>query len=156
MQLNIFSQKDAVFKSNQDESIDPNILAIDKLDTELERYFQKKIIIYSNLNRKIVSFQGNKNKAQYRWFKYKEFFSSDLVKYLIYLQNDLDIKTVFDPFAGIGTTLFACSQLGIDSEGIELLPVGQEVIEVRQLLNNFSKNDFSRLAFWKQVTKKKK
>ena len=149
MQLNIFFQKDAVSESNKDESIAPNILAIDKLDIDKTSYFQKKIIIDSNLNRKIVSFQGNKDKPQYRWFKYKESFSFDLVKYLIYSQNDLDIKSVLDPFAGIGTTLFACSQLGIDSDGIELLPIGKEVIESRQLLNCFNKNDFLRLTFWK-------
>ena len=34
-----------------------------------------------NLNRKVVSFQANKDEPIYRWFKYKEGFSSTLVKY---------------------------------------------------------------------------
>lgn len=153
LQLNIFNQNNRLYEyiseASNDKNIDPNLLEINKLDTELEIYFRKKIVIDNNLNRKIVSFQGNKDKAQYRWFKYKEAFSSDLVEYLLHLQDNLSIKKVFDPFAGIGTTLFACSKLGIDSDGIELLPIGKEVIEVRQLLNDFNENDFSRLAFWK-------
>ena len=36
-----------------------------------------------NLSRKVVSFQANKDEPIYRWFKYKEGFSSALVKYFL-------------------------------------------------------------------------
>ncbi len=39
------------------------------------------LITSYNLNRKVVSFQANKDEPVYRWFKYKEGFSSKLVKY---------------------------------------------------------------------------
>ena len=85
----------------------------------------------TRLNLQLVSFQANKNKPAYRWFKYKEGFSEALVHYLI---NILGIEQgrLLDPFAGTGTTLFTASECGIDSVGIELLPVGCEIIEVRQ------------------------
>jgi hypothetical protein len=48
-------------------------LLFDRLADRLEIAF--------NLNRKVVSFQANKEEPIYRWFKYKEGFSSALVKY---------------------------------------------------------------------------
>ena len=136
-------------KFNEEENINPDIFAINQIDAEIKNNFKEKIVVDPNLNRKIVSFQGNKKKAQYRLFKYKEAFSADLIKYLLQIQKKSDIKTVLDPFAGVGTTLFACNQLNIDSEGIELLPIGQEIIEVRKLLNSLDKDDLSRLTYWK-------
>lgn len=41
---------------------------------------------------------------------------------------------MLNPFAGIGTTLFAASEQGIPADGIELLPIGQEIIQARRLL----------------------
>lgn len=86
-----------------------------------------------NLNRQLVSFQANKEESIYRWFKYKEGFSSGLVKYFLTKYSNKPGK-VLDPFAGVGTTLFAGQALGWESYGIELLPVGTFVMEARQAL----------------------
>lgn len=88
-----------------------------------------------NLSRKVVSFQANKDEPVYRWFKYKEGFSSALVKYFL---TEYGIKPgrLLDPFAGAGTTLFAGQELGWQSYGIELLPVGSFVMKTREALNN--------------------
>ena len=40
---------------------------------------------------------------------------------------------ILDPFAGAGTALFVCSSLGYDSEGVELLPIGQKIIQANVL-----------------------
>jgi hypothetical protein len=108
--------------------------ALDVIETgnsALERRFADKLRINPRLSRQLVSFQANKNRPAYRWFKYKEGFSEALVHYLM---DTLDLSTgkILDPFAGTGTTLFAASGCGLSSVGIELLPVGYEIIEVRK------------------------
>ena len=88
-----------------------------------------------HLNRKVVSFQANKDEPVYRWFKYKEGFSSTLVKYFL-TEYSPKHGRVLDPFAGTGTTLFAGQELGWESYGIELLPVGAFVMQTREALND--------------------
>ncbi|WP_059369692.1 DNA methyltransferase [Treponema endosymbiont of Eucomonympha sp.] len=131
---------------------DGNLLAeIDGLDSRLKEKYDSVLSIDTALNRKIVSFQANKTIPFYRWYKYKEGFSVSLLNHYF---SKFDIKpgeVVLDPFAGSGTSLFAASDLGIDSIGIELLPIGQELIKARNLLqNNFSDAEFNRLLFWKE------
>src|SRR5690606_36758367 len=86
-----------------------------------------------NLSRKVVSFQANKVEPIYRWFKYKEGFSSTLVKYFLSEYGRKEGK-VLDPFAGAGTTLFDGQELACDSYGIALLPVCAFVVKTRQAL----------------------
>lgn len=114
--------------------------------------FANKLEIAYNLNRKIVSFQANKDEPIYRWFKYKEGFSSALVKYFL-SEYASKTGTVLDPFAGAGTTLFGAQELGWDSFGIELLPVGSFVIQTRQALNALNLTDFKRIVkrLWTEI-----
>ena len=95
--------------------------------------FNDKLSEDKFLTRQLVSFQANKNKPQYRWFKYKEGFSANLVKYYIEKFN-LQEKRVLDPFAGSGTALFVASEYGCPSTGIELLPVGTYVMRHKTTL----------------------
>jgi DNA modification methylase len=106
--------------------------AIQEHNTALEARFADKLRVNPHLNRRLVSFQANKNKPGYRWFKYKESFSEALVQHLLD-HLSLDEGHILDPFAGAGTTLFAASERGLNATGIELLPVGCEIIEVRKL-----------------------
>lgn len=85
------------------------------------------------LNRRLVSFQANKKEPSFRWYKYKEAFSAALVHYFI-KNFDLAEKRILDPFAGVGTTLFASSEFGCQSVGIELLPIGQKIIEAKKTI----------------------
>jgi DNA modification methylase len=103
---------------------------IHQLDSELEQHFQAKFRIEKALSRSLVSFQANKNRLSYRWYKYKEAFSATLVEYLLHLYQIQD-GWLLDPFAGSGTALFAAQAAGLDAEGIELLPIGQQIISTR-------------------------
>lgn len=110
-----------------------NLTLIQTNNETLESRFANKLKINRLLNRRLVSFQANRNKPAYRWFKYKEGFSEPLIQYLLD-HLGLESGRVVDPFAGTGTALFVASERGIDTVGIELLPVGCEVMEVRKLI----------------------
>ena len=87
--------------------------------------------INTDLDRRLVSFQANKNKSVYRLFKYKEGFSAALVDYFIdYMEVD---GPILDPFSGTGTTSIVSSSRGLKSVGVELLPVGDLVAKTRSL-----------------------
>ena len=53
------------------------------LDAELTENFKTQFSVSPFLSRKIVSFQGNKDKPAYSWYKYKEAFSAGLVEYFL-------------------------------------------------------------------------
>lgn len=92
--------------------------------------FRDRVIYNSDLDRKLVSFQANKQLPFYNWFKYKEGFSCQLVQYL--LQKLMPQPGVLlDPFAGAGSALFAAQELGWKTQGIEVLPVGIYAMKAR-------------------------
>jgi hypothetical protein len=95
-----------------------------------------------------VSFQANKNRSSYRWFKYKEAFSATLVEKLLQDRGIFD-GHILDPFAGSGTALFAANAIGLDTTGIELLPIGVEIMAARQSLKEFTFDDFAVLDRWR-------
>ena len=119
------------------------------LDAELAKDFKTQFSVAPFLSRKIVSFQGNKGKPAYSWYKYKEAFSAGLVAYFLGSYVGRVSGKVLDPFAGIGTTLFAASAQGIPADGIELLPIGQEIIRARLLSEReLTSNDLATLEYW--------
>jgi len=130
------------------EDTEKYIKNIYSLDEKLSDYFRKIIKIDNNLTRRLVSFQANKKLSAYRWYKYKEAFSASLVKHFI-SECNIPKGIIFDPFAGSGTTLFASSEAGYNSVGIELLPVGQQIINNRIVAQNLDQNDINRIKFWK-------
>lgn len=113
---------------------------VDLIPTERQLLFSRmadRLETAYNLNRQIVSFQANKDEPIYRWFKYKEGFSSTLVKYFL-TEYAKKSGNLLDPFAGAGTTLFAGQELGWKSYGIEILPVGIFVMETREALKDIN------------------
>lgn len=106
---------------------------INQLDKNLEQIFSDKLEVCKDLSRVLVSFQGNKSRPSYRWYKYKEGFSASLIDYFLN-ENDLNSGTILDPFAGSGTTLFVSSERGLQAEGIEILPICQQLIKKREIL----------------------
>jgi DNA modification methylase len=123
--------------------------------SEREKLFERladRLETAYNLSRKVVSFQANKEEPIYRWFKYKEGFSSALVKYFL-TEYSPKVGKVLDPFAGAGTTLFAGQELGWESFGIELLPVGTFVMQTRQALNKIDIEKFRLISkkMWLEI-----
>ncbi|NUO07497.1 MAG: site-specific DNA-methyltransferase [Candidatus Brocadia sp.] len=121
---------------------------VEHLDQELYHYFKNKFHRDPSLSRSIVSFQANKSREVYRWYKFKEAFSASLVKYLLEKYNIVN-DVILDPFAGSGTALFAAIAKGINADGIELLLIGQQIINTKKILMlEFTKDDFTTLKRW--------
>jgi len=121
---------------------------INHLDKQLHDHFQAKFLVQPLLTRLLVSFQANKTRPIYRWYKYKEAFSASLVE-LLFQKYGLNQGKILDPFAGSGTALFAASDWGLDADGIELLPIGQQIIETKKILDmEFMSDDLARLKTW--------
>lgn len=60
---------------------------IERLDRQLAQTLEGTFVRHAALNRSLVSFQANKDKPVYRWYKYKEGFSASLIGYLLRLHN---------------------------------------------------------------------
>jgi DNA modification methylase len=126
----------------------PAFVEINQLDQSLQQHFNGRLVVHSSLTRPLVSFQANKTRPVYRWYKYKEAFSASLVEYFLQKYKITEGK-LLDPFAGSGTTLFAASAMGVNAEGIELLPIGQQIIATKQLIESgFTPDDFDDLQRW--------
>lgn len=121
---------------------------IEALDRKLSQHFHGKLKVQPTLTRQLVSFQANKSRHTYRWYKFKEAFSASLIESLLINYGIISGK-VLDPFAGSGTALFAANEAGIDADGIELLPIGQQIILARMCLEReFPAKDFATLKRW--------
>lgn len=101
--------------------------------------FKDRLQTAHHLDRKTVSFQANKTQPVYRWFKYKEGFSSALVKHFLSEYSSKPGR-LLDPFAGSGTSLFAGQELGWETHGIELLPVGAFAVNARHAIEHVDQN----------------
>jgi DNA modification methylase len=135
------------------------VLQTTATDSERKKLFlkyQDRIEIDPKLDRTLVSFQANKQEALFRWFKYKEGFSKRLVKYFLSKYHPSS-GHVLDPFAGAGATLFAAKELGWQSTGIELLPVGIFAIKARLASEKIDINEFADAisSFWKTFDENK-
>lgn len=115
-------------------------LRAEHLIEDIEGQYQSVTEVNRDLNRLLVSFQANKKKPIYRWFKYKEGFSKPFLDYVFEHSNIKTGGVVLDPFAGSGSTCFAANERGLYSIGVELLPVGCHFIRVRELLHRVGMN----------------
>lgn len=148
----IHNGKPACVAASTSERRSADLKSMDELNEKFEERYESKFATENALNRGLVSFQANKSLAVYRWYKYKEAFSAGLVEFLLH-RYGLREGVMLDPFAGSGTALFASSALGLSAEGIELLPIGQRIIAVRQLVEQgFTDTDVRTLLRWAEAS----
>ncbi|MCL4252187.1 MAG: site-specific DNA-methyltransferase [Anaerolineae bacterium] len=120
--------------------------------TTLEARFNNKLVMNPRLNRQLVSFQANKNKPRYRWFKYKEGFSEALIHYVLDVLK-LSHGHILDPFAGVGTSAFVALERGLNATAIELLPVGYETMQIYDTIQRADKHRLREVIHrWIQTT----
>ncbi len=100
-----------------------------KLETVLENLSNDEIIMSKPEFANLVNFSDYKDHPIHRWFKYREGYSTSLIKTL--LARKKNQTRVLDPFCGSGTTLIASNELGIDSVGFDINPLATFVSEVK-------------------------
>ena len=87
--------------------------------------FGDRITVNRDLSRRLVSWQSNRDAPGFRWFKFKEGFSVELVRYLMgFLPRQ---GRLLDPFAGTAAAPVTASAQGWQGIGVEILPVGVRV-----------------------------
>jgi DNA modification methylase len=108
--------------------------------------FEQKLIVNPVLTRRLVSFQASKTAPFYRWLKYKEAFSPELVDYVYDAVQGTSHKPlqVLDPFAGTGTALTRACARGWQATGIELMPVGTHALKARFLADRVKADSFEK------------
>ena len=89
-------------------------------------YEEKFNVIYPESNNatyvSLMNYSDEMDKPFQRWYRYKEGYSTELVKAIIKEYNANPEGTILDPFMGSGTTLLAASKLGLKSIGFEVNP----------------------------------
>ncbi len=108
--------------------------------------YADKLAINTELSRALVSFQANKTQPVYRWFKYKEAFSTEFAQWILakFRPRTTRVPIVLDPFAGGGTTLHTAAKRGWQSIGIELLSPAVAAIQARTLATQIDVDRFNR------------
>jgi site-specific DNA-methyltransferase (cytosine-N4-specific) len=103
-------------------------------------------------NRRLVSYQANKQARLHNWLKYKEGFSAQLVEVLL---NKFGIgpgQKVLEPFAGSATTLLVAKGLGVDATGIEILPVCHLAWEAKSCYRDYDLAELRQALNWIRTT----
>lgn len=95
-------------------------------------------------NRKLVSYQANKNQSIHNWIRYKEGFSSELVQNLIKEFGLAKGNIILDPFLGSGTTSLTAKMLGINSIGIDILPISHIAFEAKSFIFEYNLEELDR------------
>ena len=89
-------------------------------DCENRYRFENETKLFADL----VNFSTAKNQPYQRWVRYREGYSTILVKELI-KRTQIDSEKMFiaDPMMGAGSTLIAAKSLGFDTLGIDVNPI---------------------------------
>ena len=101
-----------------------------------------------------VTYKLNKGVPPYDWFSYKQGFSHSLVQKILHLIDSSPGDVVLDPFCGVGTTLLAAQEYGLNYVGFDISPLPVFVSQVK--LQNNSQAKFQNncnLAQLKEIRK---
>ncbi len=118
----------------------------------LELKYASRLTPTNEFNRKLVSYQANKQARLHSWLKYKEGFSAQLVENLLVKFGVHPGQRVLDPFAGSATTLLVAKEAGIDAVGIEILPVCHLTWEAKSHYREYDLAELRQVLKWTQET----
>ena len=96
-----------------------------------KRLLKKHINGIGKISARDITFAGSKTVPFQRWYPYIEGYSPDYIKALIRNYSLESCKTIYDPFVGTGTTIFAAYPFGIKTIYSEINPLLQFLIQTR-------------------------
>ena len=96
-----------------------------------------------------VSYVGNKKIPFLRIYRYKESFAFNFVRDFLKRFNADSNDYVFDPFSGLGTTMFTSMLSGIPSIGIDKLPVAYFISKTLPLFLFLRENEVKEM--WESI-----
>lgn len=97
-------------------------------DCEKRYCFEEETDLFSSL----VNFSTAKNQPYQRWVRYREGYSTSLVKELL-RRSQADPEQVFiaDPMMGSGSTLIAAKSMGFDTLGMDVNPYCEMIVRLK-------------------------
>lgn len=140
--LLLFPEEELMVVTNAEEwkltSFSANGFYSDQERKKLEDKYWKITEVTDKFNRQSVSYQLSKNDCLHRWLKYREGFSSQLVRILLdeFKINKGDL--VMDPFMGSGTTALVCALKGFNSIGYDILPMSRLSIMAKSAVYDYN------------------
>lgn len=107
-----------------------------------------------------ITFKGGQIESVHRWYRLTPSYSPSLVRFLL---NEFQITRghfVVDPFSGRGTTTIECQKQGIESLGLEINPLLQQVghkslkwnVSYLHLINQYLKNVSNLIQKYNQIS----
>ncbi len=90
----------------------------------------------------LATYAPNRREPVYNWLYYKEGFSRQLVMKILDVFGAKGGHLVLDPFCGVGTTMLACRERGIDSIGFDVNPIA--VFASRVKLRDYKRDELER------------
>lgn len=90
----------------------------------------------------LATYAPNRKEPVYNWLYYKEGFSRQLVMKVLDVFGAMEGHVVLDPFCGVGTTMLACKERGIDSIGFDVNPIA--VFASRVKLRDYKRDELER------------
>jgi len=98
----------------------------------VKRLLKNRVTI--GINPTDTTFTKSKSIPFQRWYPYIEGYSPEYVSSLIKKYLDDDIKVIYDPFIGTGTTIFASDEFKIKTVYSEINPVLQFLIDTKLIV----------------------
>ena len=114
----------------------------------LELKYASLLTPTDEFNRRLVSYQANKQAQLHSWLKYKEGFSAQLVEILLDKFGVVAGQKILEPFAGSATTMLVAKELGIDAVGIEILPMCHLAWEAKSRYGQYDLVELRRVMEW--------
>lgn len=115
-----------------------------------KRFIKSNLKNSTTIKSKDVTFVGSKTIPFQRWYPYIEGYSPDFIKSLIETYNINNDNTIYEPFAGTGTTIFTADQFNVKTVYSEVNPLLRFLVDTKIKVLNSNTNTRKKLS--KQVS----